>query len=591
MSGFEVAGVVLGAFPIAITALDKYREVATRLGLFFKIHLEYKKWRDDLEFYQLVLTRHLRQLLLPLIADNDKIEELLSAPGSKSWKDDSMASLLEKRLRDSYQLYFEYIKGIDRVMKDVNRELAVDLDSVQQRLNSPKASSSTAKPKSITSKEKLVFQLYRLKFSNNDAVRKRLFGELQDYNDKLEKLLDSSDKDTRLVQQRTAVGQLASIDAAICNFWVQARNLFNALAAAWSCRCQHHGARLLLQHRTSKKPDFQVMFTAFTSSRWEIHKTRISQGDDMVAATMNENITLLENISLSVSHPGHRQNRPVKSAFRNKHSNNTASATCVELLKAPPSVTLTSVQTTAQISLSQQISNLCASLRLPEGSCCGYLTEDDCRYYVYTISRQSADQLPSVSLDQILRGEVYPPPTRTQRYALSLIMASSFVQLLDSPWLPATSFKKTEVHFLSDAKDANLFLLDQPHINRDFQLDGGSPSEQVFNNAPFTDALDHLGIMLLELCFGRILEDQACRKRWPAGGNGKEKAVFDIMAARDWQCQVNEEAGPDYAEAVGWCLGGNRSTPSERWRQEMLRKVIQPLQRCRDYLTSGELLI
>lgn len=102
-----------------------------------------------------------------------------------------------------------------------------------------------------------------------------------------------------------------------------------------------------------------------------------------------------------------------------------------------------------------------------------------------------------------------------------------------------------------------------------------------------TESLDQLGILLLELCFGRSLADHPTRKAWPKGANEKERMVFDVMAARDWQCGVNGEAGPDFSEAVAWCLGGNRSALPEVWRQEMLRKVVQPLQRCREYLLTG----
>jgi len=270
MSGFEIAGVVLGAFPIAISALDKYREVATRFGLFFRIQLEYKKWRDDLELHQLLFTRHLKLLLLPLVADDDKIKVLLAAPGGDSWRDPSVSSLLEQRLRDSYGLYFEYIKGIKRVMDEINRELAIDSSSVQERLK------ASAKPKSTPSKEKVVFQLYRLRFSNNEAIRKRLFGELQEYSDKLEKLLDSSDEEERLVKQRTAASQLAAIDGAICSFWIQARSLFIALlASVQNCQCQQHGAKLLLQHRMAKQPpEFQIILVALVASRFDARSRR-----------------------------------------------------------------------------------------------------------------------------------------------------------------------------------------------------------------------------------------------------------------------------------------------------------------------------
>lgn len=135
MSGFEVAGIVLAAFPLAISALNKYREVATRLGLFYKIQLEHKKWLDDLEFHQLLFSRHLRQLVLPLVVDDDKIKELLSNPRGDGWRDRNIAAALASRLGDSYELYFKYVSGVKGVVDDINHELAVDQKPVQEKLN------------------------------------------------------------------------------------------------------------------------------------------------------------------------------------------------------------------------------------------------------------------------------------------------------------------------------------------------------------------------------------------------------------------------------------------------------------------------
>ena len=41
MSGFEVAGVVLGAFPVAIAAIDGYRRVALKVQAWKEIRLTY----------------------------------------------------------------------------------------------------------------------------------------------------------------------------------------------------------------------------------------------------------------------------------------------------------------------------------------------------------------------------------------------------------------------------------------------------------------------------------------------------------------------------------------------------------------------
>ncbi|UKZ72674.1 hypothetical protein TrVFT333_000307 [Trichoderma virens FT-333] len=107
MSGFEIAGIVLRSFPIAINALEAYTKIAHRLGLFYKIRLEYKKWREDLEFHKLTFTTNLRKLLLPLVADDQKIKELLLSPGGDCWNEERIAELLQKRLQESYGLHMQ----------------------------------------------------------------------------------------------------------------------------------------------------------------------------------------------------------------------------------------------------------------------------------------------------------------------------------------------------------------------------------------------------------------------------------------------------------------------------------------------------
>lgn len=134
MSGLEVAGIVLGAFPLAIQALDKYREVSKRCGFWYKIRLEYQKCSDHLTYYRLAYRRHLKLLLLPLVVDDGTIQELLADPGAEGWKDAAVAKLLEGRLDESYELYMRHITAIEEVMERLNHELAVDEDAVQQPL-------------------------------------------------------------------------------------------------------------------------------------------------------------------------------------------------------------------------------------------------------------------------------------------------------------------------------------------------------------------------------------------------------------------------------------------------------------------------
>ncbi|KAJ3537898.1 hypothetical protein NM208_g6132 [Fusarium decemcellulare] len=555
MSGFEVAGVVLGAFPIAITALEKYREAARRVNLFYTIRREHKKCRDDLVFYHLLFKNNLRRLLLPLVVDDDQIEELLATPGGPGWKGKELDDLLRKRIKNGYMLYFEYIAEMKRIMDELNRELALDSEAVRRNVNSTENLTGKERFWAAISKDGRAFQLYKIKFSNAESARKRLLSDFKNYNDKLEKLLDFNDEDIRLVQERDIMAQQTSIDLVICSFWKQATKLFRALASAWNCRCETtHGAELMLQHRTSRHAEFYITFTRFDcdSSEWSICRTRISESDTVPAAQLHQTDQIQE--ATSFQPPDHRKLLPRRSAMKSSTASN-----CVQLLQKSPSITLTCAPPSAQFGITQEISILCTALSTSDGSCYGFVKEEDCRFYIYSLSRQVMTSSPSfATLGQILRGDIVPQPTRRQRYELALILASSFLQLLTSSWLPI-SFSKADIFFKHDPNDSTRFLLDQPHILRHFnsRRDAKS-SETTVTASGVSDSLDQLGIMLLELCFGKPLEDQPCRREWPEGGNTKETAVFDLMAARNWQGQILEEAGFDYAEAVGWCLDDNK---------------------------------
>ncbi|KAI1102132.1 hypothetical protein F4804DRAFT_334573 [Jackrogersella minutella] len=100
-------------------------------------------------------------------------------------------------------------------------------------------------------------------------------------------------------------------------------------------------------------------------------------------------------------------------------------------------------------------------------------------------------------------------------------------------------------------------------------------------------SLELLDIVLLELCFGQLLEDNPRRKEWLPTEDEMSNYAFDVAAARQWNVKVNEEAGPDFDEAIKWCFEGHRNSPPESWRKEMFQHVIHPLENCHKYLSEG----
>jgi len=269
MSGIEVAGLVLGAFPVAIWALEQYRDAARVMGFWYEIRLEYQRSSSELKFHQLTFIRNLKRLLLPLVPDDAQLQLLISEPGGFAWKDPGIRKALEARLNDSYEMYLEILGEMQRIMRELNQELAVDSEPVQHKVNNDEtsraATPAASRLRRSFNRSTRNYQVFRVKFSVGERTRTRLFTEFQTYNDRLEKLMSTSDvvaelEDTRQNQLST---RSKFSTAAMTKFWNSADKLYRALFGAWSCSCRdHHCAQLILRHREPSDKDFHLYLEA-----------------------------------------------------------------------------------------------------------------------------------------------------------------------------------------------------------------------------------------------------------------------------------------------------------------------------------------
>ncbi|KAF2184167.1 hypothetical protein K469DRAFT_580827, partial [Zopfia rhizophila CBS 207.26] len=94
-----------------------------------------------------------------------------------------------------------------------------------------------------------------------------------------------------------------------------------------------------------------------------------------------------------------------------------------------------------------------------------------------------------------------------------------------------------------------------------------------------------LGILLLELCFGRRLEDHPLRRKHPTGDE-QSKQAFDFMAALQWSKSVKGEGGDDYTSAVKWCFIEG-SNANQSWRSEIIKNVIRPLELSQEHFKTA----
>ncbi|KAF2496627.1 hypothetical protein BU16DRAFT_507162 [Lophium mytilinum] len=614
MSGVEIAGLVLGAFPVALTALEKYRTVARSLGFWWEIRLEYQKCSSEISYHRVIFSRNLKQLLLPLVADKDQIQRLVADLGGAGWKDPELARQLEDRLQDSYEIYFHIMQQMNEAMNELNKELGGEKTGFQEKVSRLQVSKSWGKrqntqhvpktPKVKTSvKANLEYEAYRIKFSVGEPNRKRLFDELQTCNERLEKLLGTSDvmavlESENVSQQASAA--ISTMSTTMGRFWRHADRLYSLLSGAWKCNCWgEHCVRMLLQHKTGAEAEFRLLFM-FAASRnfstptpWSSQDAHIKLLDAILPASESVPIVMTSVTSSPASTPNHRTALPLRPSLgAQRKTSQSQSSTCVSNAEKP-TITLTSnllpqasrnppPQFTDDDASISKIENLCLSLSnsKPTTPLRGFLEDEDKRCYMSFVPQKvSSPTHREATLDQLLSPQAQPPLSRRQRYSSALILASSFLQLRDSSWLKGC-WSKSEICFLRDCDDSNTILLDRPYITRNFSSPASAIHVQNSNSSSFAA----LGVVLLELCFGTLIENHPARLQYPSGDE-QTKSGFDQLAAFEWLKTVGEEAGPDYAGAVDWCLLGSKKVPDgDAWRRELYQHVVQPLDLCHKYL-------
>ncbi len=135
MSGIEIAGLLLGAFPLLISALEHYRQSAEVLDDWWQIKQEYKKCKNEIKLQELAFEGSLERFLLPLVVDDNQIAALIAEPGGTKWKDPALEDKVKSRLPKSYDLFIDTIYDIKTTVDDLKEELGVNREAFQKGLD------------------------------------------------------------------------------------------------------------------------------------------------------------------------------------------------------------------------------------------------------------------------------------------------------------------------------------------------------------------------------------------------------------------------------------------------------------------------
>lgn len=118
MSGFEIAGLLLGVYPIVLGAINVYK--ATKSGRAAAVLIRRLKTEE-------VVYRQFVQKLLISNVSQEQVQKLLDrkSPDMKSWKDSTLNRKLGDRLgSDKADLILEILREMDKLLKDLNTEFS-----------------------------------------------------------------------------------------------------------------------------------------------------------------------------------------------------------------------------------------------------------------------------------------------------------------------------------------------------------------------------------------------------------------------------------------------------------------------------------
>lgn len=209
---------------------------------------------------------------------------------------------------------------------------------------------------------------------------------------------------------------------------------------------------------------------------------------------------------------------------------------------------------------------------------------DDTQGVQYRVSSQPEQKLiaSETSLSAILHPDHRPRLTRVQRLQIALKLASSHLQLRSTPWA-RKQWESDDIRFpQTNSTDAASVLLDRPFVAADFKPE---MPLQAHAPKPTDKSFACLGIMLLELAFGKRLEEHELWQK-VGGAWDKNDPVFRLIVARNWQQEVRGEAGDKYFSAVAWCL--DKSPPTldgDEWRENLASEVVLLLQKSCEWIS------
>ncbi|KAI0014817.1 hypothetical protein F4780DRAFT_766699 [Xylariomycetidae sp. FL0641] len=610
MSGLEIVGVVLGTIPLAISALEHYQGIVGKYARWRTCKTVFSDLALELETEH-VLLKNTCELLLSNAVRSSEVEDMIADPFGPMWQKASVKDHLRQRLHDSAPIFEENIKRMQSHLEALKSELPSDAFE--------KESSNGGMSTILREMGRIVVAIKQPQYEEH--IRR-----LQESNKRVAELLDSSTKlavPRRVRSQAKLFGLLRAV----------ARNIHNALRSSFSCSCSpFHGVKFQLptlnmipqrDHDTTiRTKDFTFALTYDINALVSITgkgKGREGQWiwDEIVLRMAEGPAPFMYSFQSTPSATSPAQkprtprsfkkvlfaDRPLLSSAPQLATSSSSTTTLTPTTSStPPSVSVLadSHHNLATAVQPPELTDLCQALaRRPSpgaNRCCGYITDPSATSYhkfaVYFGSDEQKGPWSSVTLSDVLNDESFKckrtGPSLAHQLSLAATVASSVLQLHETPWMPKNLTSRDIYFFKRDGRpDFNRVYLAKKLLDSGPTTCGESDcleaARAIKNSTIFS-----LGILLIELILCEPIsklcpdDSQTSLRRAPAHPLLVKSTMTEILD------EVEDVATGWYTDAVKSCLRCNFACRSmtlddEDFRDEVYSHIVAPLQDSVDY--------
>ncbi|KAI0478147.1 hypothetical protein F4859DRAFT_478728 [Xylaria cf. heliscus] len=562
MSGLEIAGPILGAFPIALGAIQAYMEIFHAVK---HVDRDLRHLEHDLQTEELRI-RNTYYTLLDGIVPCTEIFSVIKDPLGPQWN--CYTEELHLRSYTSYDLLEKYVLEMSEAMKELRLRLGIEEGS-QINLRDRKSILQVLKRHESFTLKKRVYDgiLSRIKASN--AFLEGLAGVCRNL-----------ERDRRQKSQPRLTKFLRS----------QFRSAHNALCRVITRTCTHShsiiGLQLVLRNdvilpidveeKIAQELDFRIaleignedkarrtvqpVYEARQNSHWEVFQLRLLLDDKRPPSPWPRSST--SAIPLS------------KLKFRWVSSINLATIKRLNLsLLVTQVVTRTRInpQTAAKSTqvLPPPVSNLCdIAQRGPEATaveCCGYIRHAR-RKFIFSHPNNDSGPQKHITLRQVINKSVpgLPPLSFKDKLQIALALSTGVLYLHGTPWLSQIVTLDDIVFMIGneDAMNQRPAMFSRPFVIKrvpDTLLYATPPNILLTSTLPkpTTDAarpnIELAVLSLATLLIQIMLEHVDDRLRMPVTMDfGSLFSKYQRGSQLEEDIRVS--GGINYATAVKWCL-------------------------------------